>query len=120
MIESKVRARVWSKVEKGCGPDKSCWCWTGSKSNIGILPAMPLEPMGVLRVGSRTLSARRVMWEMCGGVLDPTRHVRAKCGTTFCVRPSHLTDRKPVEYREDTEITSELPISDEEACVVRW
>lgn len=70
--------RFWAKVEK----TDDCWLWTGSKNAKGY---------GHFRVGGFIYKAHRWAWEAEGGLPIPDDLVIDHlCGTTSCVRPSHL------------------------------
>jgi len=60
-----------------------CWEWRGRQR--------PLDQYGTLcPVGSQTIYAHRVAYEMAKGVLPPGMTVDHLCKHPWCVRPSHL------------------------------
>ena len=115
----KLRVRLWAKVEKGSGPDRICWCWKGGWQSLWRQCTAPQAPQALITIKGRGLAVKRVVWELCGGKLDETKHIRARCGTELCVRPSHLSDKSPLDYRDDPQPwVSELPVSDRKATTI--
>jgi hypothetical protein len=84
--------RFWRHVEKGPG----CWRWTGATRSGGY---------GVFRVGARSVTAHRLVWEVTNGPIpvEPAGPggagqpwvVGHTCGNRRCVRPEHLCLRPP-------------------------
>jgi hypothetical protein len=70
--------RYWSKVRKTGG----CWLWKGAGSPQG--PAL-------FSLHGRTVTARRVAYQIAGGDIPEGMCVCNACGNANCVRPDHLT-----------------------------
>jgi HNH endonuclease len=95
--------RFWSHVSKGT----DCWEWTGATRSGGY---------GVLRLGSRSVSAHRFAWELTNGPIPPAiitpqgdkvgYFVTHVCGNRRCVRPDHLRLISP-DREEDAELEEE-------------
>src|SRR6476659_8155590 len=89
--------RFWSHVNKTNG----CWVWTGATRSGGY---------GVIRLGSRSVSAHRFAWEMANGPIPPSiltasgektgYFVTHLCGKRRCVRPDHLQLVAPARAEE--------------------
>lgn len=69
--------RFMKKVEK----TPTCWIWTASKHAFGY---------GWFRVGSKTLVAHRVSYELFNSPIPPGMHVCHSCDIPSCVNPQHL------------------------------
>lgn len=76
----KFRERFAAKV-KDTG---SCWLWTGACSDNGY---------GQVRIGGRkgtTVSAHRIVWQLCRGPIPNDLKVCHTCDIPNCVNPNHL------------------------------
>ncbi len=78
---SDLATRVWAKIEKR-SPEE-CWLWTGATGQKD-------GPVTTLK--KKTLSTRRVIWELeHGGVpLPRNRQVATTCKAAKCLNPAHL------------------------------
>jgi hypothetical protein len=78
----------FAKITAQCVEDGDCLLWTGICSVSGV-------PKVNIRVregkGGRTvLSARRVVWELVKGPLQPRKLITTTCGNPKCLNPDHL------------------------------
>ncbi|MGH9209047.1 MAG: HNH endonuclease [Acidimicrobiales bacterium] len=80
MSDPKLRARFEAKVDRSGDHH----LWTGSKLRDGS---------GKLKIGTRTVTARRVAWELKHGPLPTGAEVRACPDNKACVRVDHLSVR---------------------------
>jgi integrase len=79
-MDEKLRTRFEAKVDRSGQHHR----WTGSRTTDGA---------GKLKVDGRTVSARRVAWELEGGPLSPAVAVNACPDDPSCVRVEHLSLR---------------------------
>jgi hypothetical protein len=79
-VPTNLPERLWSKIQKG--DPETCWSWTGSFGQRG-------GPIITHR--KKTLSARRVAWELVHGAPPPPRdYVTPTCGDAGCMNPAHF------------------------------
>lgn len=79
MSEINLASRLWPRVDQR-GPNE-CWNWLGAKSNGN----------GILTVNYKTLSARRVAWQVATGRKPPEDvQVHTHCRNPSCCNPAHL------------------------------
>ncbi len=69
--------KFWKRVNKA----KGCWIWTGRRTVAGY---------GQVTVGSGSLYAHRVSWEIHNGSIPVRLHVLHNCDNPSCVNPVHL------------------------------
>ena len=79
-MDERLRIRFEAKVDRSGDHDR----WTGSRTTDGA---------GKLKVAGRTVSARRVAWELYRGPLSPTAAVNACPDDPACLRVEHLSLR---------------------------
>lgn len=76
--------KVDGRTDKSGGPD-ACWPWLGGFGQYG-------QPS--LQHNDRTLSVRRVVWELATkSPPSKKKWVKVTCGTKQCVNPKHLALR---------------------------
>lgn len=75
---ASLEERIWSQVVKA--PGDGCWEWQGYTGTWGS---------GLLYIGYQTYIVHRVIWEQVYGPLEEGQLLRATCGSSSCVRPSH-------------------------------
>lgn len=82
-------AGLWNKIHK---EEAGCWIWTGYLDKDG-------SGKFTTRIDGRqrTLRARRYVYELHAGPLDPGTALLALCGQPACVRPDHSV---PMTFRE--------------------
>jgi hypothetical protein len=74
---------IWSldMIRARCTECGDCWEWERAISN-GRYPT--------LRYKGRVINARRAVFEMAGGKLQPKSFVVVTCGNARCLNPDHL------------------------------
>lgn len=70
--------RLWPKIDVA-GPD-ACWIWMGAAASGNP----------VLTINYKTISARRMMWEITREAPPKGRQVHTTCGEPLCLNPGHL------------------------------
>lgn len=74
---ASLEERIWANVVK---TPSGCWEWQGYTGTWGS---------GLLYIGYQTYIVHRVIWEQVYGPLEEGQLLRATCGSSSCVRPSH-------------------------------
>lgn len=77
-LKDRVR-RFTAKVDRRGRDD--CWEWLASRDSRGY---------GWFRVGSRSIRAHRVSWELHFGEIPDGKLVLHRCNNPSCVNPYHL------------------------------
>lgn len=77
--EAPWAARFWAKVDRR-GPDE-CWPWLTGRTAKGY---------GEFTIGSRSLKASRVAWELTQGQILDGLNVCHTCDNPPCCNPAHL------------------------------
>jgi hypothetical protein len=71
--------RFWSKVDTDV--EGGCWIWHGTCNSKGY---------GYFWVDGQQKQARRLSYELMGGILAPQQELKEVCGNKLCVNPTHL------------------------------
>ncbi|MDX1738922.1 MAG: hypothetical protein R3261_11840 [Alphaproteobacteria bacterium] len=77
-------ARYWEKVNKLTEPPQGlpepCWLWQGAIDKDGY-PRF--------KMNSKSLNAKRAIYDLTGNPLTPDLHIVCICGDRRCIRPEH-------------------------------
>ena len=78
---------IWTldMIRARCTECGDCWEWERAISN-GRYPT--------LRYKGRVINARRAVFEMAGGNLQPKSFIVTTCGNAHCLNPAHLKQVK--------------------------
>jgi len=80
VLDPKVLARFWSKVNKS----GECWKWVGAIFSAD-------KPYGQFTIqGDVSVRAHRVSWSISNGRIPDGMHICHRCDNPPCVRPDHL------------------------------
>lgn len=81
---------IWTldMIHERCTECGDCWEWQRAISN---------DRYPTLRYKGRVINARRAVFEMAGGKLQPKSFIVTTCGNAHCLNPAHL---KQVKQRD--------------------
>lgn len=86
-----VAERFWAKVDRSSA--NGCWTWKAATHQWGY---------GRMSVGSRTVEAHCIAWELAHGPIPEGQEVLHSCDNPACVRVDHLFLGTNDENRKDS------------------
>ncbi len=110
ILDQKVIARFWSKVQKGWNDD--CWNWTGSTRGSGAV-------YGVLKIGRKCIAASRISYFIANGHIDNYLEMLHTCpngDNTLCVNPRHLRQGTHIDNMRDMRERGRSLVGEKHRC----